>query len=151
MNQRRLAIIMILVAVLMAGFVIYIKREPLVATNKNNTPSAPKVTTLGSLIQPAEPNQKTVEVTVTATDGKLSPSNLTVPAGARVLLTLVNLGKEYHNLTLMGRYLQTATPTIAPSQQIVLSFTPSQAETITYYCSIDDHKKLGEKGTLVIQ
>lgn len=112
---------------------------------------APAVTTLGSLIEPAAPNQKTVEVTVTATDGKFSPANLTVPVGARVLLTFVNLGNEYHNLTIMGKYLQTATPTIAPNQQIILSFTTNHAETITYYCSNDGHEKLGEKGTLVIQ
>lgn len=146
MNKKLIIGVIIILA---AGFLIYTKRGLLVATN--NTPSAPPITTLGSLILPASPDQKTVEVTVTAADGKFSPASLTVPVGARVLLTFVNLGGGYHNLTIMGRYLQTATPTIAPGQQIVVSFMPSHAETITYYCSIDDHEKLGEKGTLVIQ
>ncbi len=153
MSEKKLPVVILLVALVAAGAVLFLTRH---ASRKNVPVSAPKakppaVTTLGSLISPAEPGQKTVELTVTAEGGKFSLSTLAVPVGARVLLTFVNLGSGYHNLTLMGQYLQTATPTIAPSQQFVLAFTPSNAETITYYCSINDHEKLGEKGTLVVQ
>src|SRR5579859_5517941 len=119
MSSKKISIVVIVVGVAVAvaiAVTVYFSRNAALQNNPGAVAEKPPTTPVGSLIEPAAPNQQTVNVTITATDGKFSPANITVPVGARVLLTFVNLGTEYHNLTIMGKYLQTATPTIAPGQ-----------------------------------
>jgi plastocyanin len=150
--KNRLPIVILAVVFVVAIGILLSRKAP---QNNNQVAKPPAVTvTMGSLIEPAAQGQKTVELTVTAAGGKFSPATLNAPVGARVLLTFVNLDSSYHNLTLMGKYLQTATPTIAPNQQVTISFFPSQAKTITYYDSVSatsSASATGMKGTLVIQ
>jgi len=155
MNRKILPAIILIAAALVVLFVFffYKKGSTLMPLGVNTITKGPSVITkLDSQIISAAKGQKTVEVLVKATDYKYDPIDVKVPLNTRILLTFVNLGQQLHNWTAIGKKLRASTPTIAPGQQITISFiTPTSSEAIVTYCSVDDHRGLGERGTLVVQ
>jgi nitrite reductase (NO-forming) len=127
--------------------------------------------------QPAVANAAGMtELTITATELKLEPASLTVPAGQPVRVTFVNQGMLEHDWEIAGLKAtdvkavsvpsglskvlagqMTEKPkqglvyaAAAPGQQTVIEFTPTTAGTYTVACLVPGHKDAGMHGTLVV-
>lgn len=146
MSKNKLSIIIIVIAVVAAA-TLFVSNK---SAPREQAAKAPAAQSVNTLVEPAAKGEETTELTVTARNGKFSPASLSAPVGSRVLLTFVNLDGDYRGWGITGKYLQTATPTIAPNEQATISFSPSKAETITFYDPAHPNDA-GFKGTLVIQ
>lgn len=119
---------------------------------------------------------KATEVTVVATEFRLEPAVLTVPAGRPVRLTFANRGAvehdwEAHGLTATDVRVISAPPNIpqrlgdevnqkaargiphpmaGPGQQMVIEFTPTTPGTYDIVCEVPGHKEAGMVGKLVV-
>jgi uncharacterized cupredoxin-like copper-binding protein len=85
-------------------------------------------------------------LSVTASEFKFEPSQLTAPAGQDVTISLTNGGTVEHDLVIDEAGLkihvqpgETATGTVN-----------LQAGTYTFYCSIPGHREAGMEGTLTV-
>jgi plastocyanin len=90
-------------------------------------------------------------VTITLDDYLIRPQELTVPAGQRLRLTIVNRGRLGHTLRIRrgsgaDRFQQ---KTLAPGERSTrrLRLEPG---TYTMYCAIANHEELGMHGTLEV-
>ena len=117
-----------------------------------------------------------LDLTVTASEFKLSSSPLVVPAGRPVRLTFVDKGVAIHNWTVkdlvtrdarvvsaphdlasgfaaeMHTAIAHGTPFVAanPGERAVITFTPTKAGTYKTLCTIPGHAQMGMVGTLVV-
>lgn len=109
------------------------------------------------------------EVTVEAVDIAYQPARLEVTAGQPVRLTLINSGALEHDFSIQriaveavrdsnaGGHtdhagatgdLHTSAP---PGGRSELVFTPTEAGTYQFYCTVAGHKDAGAVGTLVVR
>jgi uncharacterized cupredoxin-like copper-binding protein len=89
-------------------------------------------------------------VSVTESEFKLSPTNLTVKKSGPVTFTVANAGKIPHSLSVEGQGTEKRIPgTIAPgaSQTLKITLKPGKYE---WYCPVDGHKGMGMKGTITV-
>jgi plastocyanin len=89
-------------------------------------------------------------VTITLDDYLIRPQQLTVPAGKRLTVTIVNHGRLGHTLRIRqgsgaDRFQQ---KTLAPGERSTRRLR-LQPGTYTMYCAIANHEELGMHGTLV--
>lgn len=89
------------------------------------------------------------EMTVEGDEYSFSPSTITLVAGERVRLVFNNIGNLPHNLTVQG--LGIATRTIGAGQAGSIEFTPETSGTITFYCSVGNHRAQGMEGELTVE
>ena len=87
------------------------------------------------------------------------PSELSVPAGARVNLTFTNedacgpagpIGSPIvHDWTLEDTP-DAETKQLGPCESQMITFTAPAAGAYTYYCAVGDHRQRGMEGTLTV-
>ncbi|MBI3397535.1 cupredoxin domain-containing protein, partial [Candidatus Woesebacteria bacterium] len=100
----------VLVAVGAAGlFLMYGKSGSSNVYNSANVANPTSVPTAAA-VQPSGSDKSAKEVTVEASEFKLSPSTINLKVGEKVSLTFKNTGAASHNFTIPG--LQVATKTI---------------------------------------
>ena len=89
------------------------------------------------------------EIVVEGDEFSFSPSSITVNAGEKVKLTFNNTGNFPHNFTVQG--LGVATKTIGAGQSDTIEFTVDEGGTLTFFCSVGNHKAQGMEGTLTVE
>ncbi|HLF71713.1 MAG TPA: cupredoxin domain-containing protein [Dehalococcoidia bacterium] len=94
---------------------------------------------------PAPPAGTTV--TVTAVDFSFNPLTLTVKVGQPVFLTLINSGSASHSFTISG---VADTGILGGGTAKQITFTPTSAGTLTFFCLIHGVGSGSMKGTLTV-
>ena len=89
------------------------------------------------------------EIVVEGSEFSFSPSSITVNAGEKVKLTFNNVGNFPHNFTVQG--LGVATRTIGAGQSDTVEFTVEESGTLTFFCSVGNHRAQGMEGTLAVE
>jgi nitrite reductase (NO-forming) len=109
----------------------------------------PSATTPGSSNQPtlAAASSLPTNISITASEFKFSPTNIQVPVGQKVTLTLQNTGVVEHDVTVSsaGFSLQARA-----GQTTTGDFTFDKPGVFDFFCSIPGHKDAGMKGTLTV-
>lgn len=101
---------------------------------------------LAAVAAPPVPGDEVRTVTVTATEFAFEPSTIRVQAGEKLRIRLHNEGTLSHNLHVAGAGVQTATVQGGASGSVTL--TPTEAETLRFYCKVPGHREAGMKGAL---
>lgn len=87
------------------------------------------------------------EFTVTSTGFRFNPATLTVNRGDTVRITYKN-GGGTHKWTIDE--FKAATRILNSGEGQTIEFVADQAGTFEYYCSVQNHRQMGMKGTLVV-
>lgn len=95
------------------------------------------------------PTPKIDVFNISAVEFSYSPNSITVKSGDTVKINFSNNGGYSHNLTIEG--LNIATQTINPGQTDIIQFTAPAPGTYNFFCSVDLHRDLGLRGTLIVQ
>lgn len=90
----------------------------------------------------------TQTVTLEATEFAFQPKTLRVKKGQTVTLTLKNMGKMPHDWVVDE--LGARTKVIASGDMDTIEFTPQQAGTFEYYCSVGLHRANGMVGKITV-
>lgn len=110
------------------------------------------------------------ELTVTAVDLAYEPETLEVMAGRPVILTMVNEGAIEHDFSIMEIHVEAVGEVheeemehemggMDPELHFAahagetssLEFTPTEAGSYEFFCSVAGHKEAGMVGTLVVK
>jgi len=93
------------------------------------------------------PSPGATAIRVVARDFSLSPSELEIPAGRTVNVTLVNEGDLFHDITIpaLGFGLSASSDTSASG-----ALTPPNPGRYEFFCSVHGHREAGMSGTLVV-
>ncbi len=89
------------------------------------------------------------EITVTGNEFTFSPSTITVQAGESIFLIFNNTGSATHNLTIQE--LGVETRTIGGGQTDTIEFVAEEATTLSFHCSVGNHRDLGMEGELIVE
>ncbi len=89
------------------------------------------------------------EITVTGSEFSFSPSTITVQAGESILLIFNNTGSTTHNLTIQE--LGVSTRTIGAGQSDTIEFVAEETATLSFHCSVGNHRDLGMEGELIVE
>jgi plastocyanin len=87
-------------------------------------------------------------ITVTLTEFKFDPMNVTVSPGQAVNLTLKNTGSVDHTWVVVGT---TVKFTVAAGKTTTQTFTAPAAGTYVIDCDIAGHKEAGMVGQLIVK
>lgn len=88
-------------------------------------------------------------ITVTATEFKFDPANLTVKRGQEVVVTIQNRGTVVHDWVIKDLNVQS--PKIQPGQSATVRFTPQRSGTFKIECIEPGHAAAGMVGQLTVQ
>jgi plastocyanin len=109
--------------------------------------------TLTAAIAAAQGGTST-NITITETEFKLDPAQVTVPLNTPVQFTVKNAGTIEHNLKfeLPSANIEQNlfTQNLKPGETRTGSFTFTQAGNWEMYCPVDDHEGAGMKGTVMV-
>lgn len=94
-------------------------------------------------------NQETQEIMVTGNEFSFSPSTITVQSGQPVRLVFTNIGKMPHDFIVDE--MNVRTKIIKSGETDAVTFTPTQAGTFSFYCSVGNHRTQGMEGTITVQ
>lgn len=89
------------------------------------------------------------EIAVSAKEFAYSPSTINLKKNERVRIKFTNDGGMTHNLVIEG--MDVSTKNIGSGESDSVEFTPLQAGTFTFFCSIDSHRGLGLEGKMIVQ
>ncbi len=89
-----------------------------------------------------------LEVTVTNTEFKFEPAEITARPGQTINLTLVNKGSIEHTWVLAAANVKV---TVQPGQTGKQTFTAPAAGTYDILCDVAGHKEAGMVGKLVVK
>lgn len=149
-------LVVVIVIALAAGGIWYFKSsqassvppdatEQILNVEDTVAPALPSPETTGS----EERTEKTVkEVLVEGAEYKFLPDTLTLKKGEKVRLVFKNTGKMTHNWVVDELGVQTKV--ISGGSEETIEFTPDQAGTFEYYCSVGKHRQMGMVGTLTV-
>jgi len=99
---------------------------------------------------PRRKKNSAAEITVSAKEGfNFKPGRLEVEAGGEVVLTFENDGRMSHNLHIPE--LDVATETIGPGKSVTVRFTPDNAGTFSFLCTVPGHEQAGMVGDLTVR
>lgn len=87
-------------------------------------------------------------VDVTATDLAFDPTAITVDAGDRVNLRLVNRGQVFHDLTIPDLDVTLAAE---PGETVTAGITVDTPGTHEFLCTVPGHADAGMRGTLTVR
>ena len=87
-------------------------------------------------------------VDVTATDLAFDPTAITVDAGDRVNLRLVNRGQVFHDLTIPDLDVTLAAE---PGETVTAGITVDTPGTYEFLCTVPGHADAGMRGTLTVR
>lgn len=88
------------------------------------------------------------EFTVDGSNYSFNPAEIRVKKGDTVKITFKD-GDGQHNLVVDGYNVSTST--IGPGSTDSVTFVADKAGTFEYFCSVDSHRDLGMKGSLVVE
>lgn len=86
--------------------------------------------------------------TVTMTEFKFEPANLTVKRGQEVVITLQNRGTVVHDWNVKD--LNVNSPKVQPGQSATVRFTPNRTGTFRIECLEPGHAEAGMVGQLTV-
>jgi uncharacterized cupredoxin-like copper-binding protein len=86
--------------------------------------------------------------TVTMTEFKFDPANLTVKRGQEVVITLQNKGTVVHDWNVQD--LGVSSPKVQPGQSATVRFTPQRTGTFKIECLEPGHAEAGMVGQLTV-
>ena len=89
-----------------------------------------------------------VNVTVSLTEFKFDPMNVTVSPGQTVNLTLINKGSIDHTWVVVGTAVKF---TVGAGKTTTQTFTAPAAGTYVIDCDIAGHKEAGMVGQLIVK
>ena len=89
------------------------------------------------------------EITVSGSEFSFSPSTITVQEGESIMLTFSNSGSATHNLIIQE--LGVETRTIGAGQTDTIEFVAEEAATLSFHCSVGNHRALGMEGELIVE
>ncbi len=96
----------------------------------------------------------TTNITITETEFKLDPAQITVPLNTPVQFSVKNAGTIEHNLKFelpSANISQNLfTQNLKPGETRTGSFTFTKAGTWEMYCPVDNHEGAGMKGTVIV-
>ena len=87
------------------------------------------------------------EVRVTAANFSLTPSEIYLPKGSSVNITLVNTSDQSHDLTAPGLGLHVVA---GPGETRTTSLSNLAAGRYDAYCSVPGHAQLGMRATIIV-
>ncbi len=87
------------------------------------------------------------EIVVEATEMAFDPSSVEVAAGEPVNLTVTNVGRAFHDLTIDELDLQVD---VASGQTATVGLEIDEPGEYVYYCSVPGHASAGMQGTLTV-
>lgn len=90
-----------------------------------------------------------VDVTLRLVDYAFQPATVEVTPGVRVRLTLVNEGREPHELEIEGQDWEVAS--LRPGEQVTVVFTAPRVGVYEMACHVPGHYERGMKGSLVVR
>ncbi len=105
----------------------------------------------GDNIETVEPTAAVVQSQVIEVEGGefyFKPNEIRVKKGQEVTLVLNNVN-GFHDLVIDE--LNVRTKQIQGGQSERVTFTPTEAGSFEYYCSVGKHRQMGMKGTLVVE
>lgn len=136
-------------ALLLTGVVVVslvvsqVKNRQSSATTQPVNPTKTQVSTESS------PSATAVkEVVIEGSNFKFVPDTFTVKSGETVKITFKNV-QGMHDFVVDS--LNIKTPVIQTNQDATVEFVATAPGTYEFYCSIDTHRQIGMKGTLVIE
>jgi plastocyanin len=89
--------------------------------------------------------------TITLDDYTIRPQEITVPAGRRLTITVVNHGRLGHTFRIRGQsHVVFALTTIPPGGSKSKSFSPGPGHYTTF-CALANHEELGMRGKLTVR
>jgi plastocyanin len=88
--------------------------------------------------------------TVTGTDYKFDPANVTVKVNQPATVTLRNTSTQVHDWTVQGLD-KAVTGQAAGGQSATITFTPTKTGTFKVICNQPGHEQLGMVGQLIVQ
>ena len=97
--------------------------------------------------------QQVKEVEVVAENMSYSPNEIRATPGQQLRVTLINKGKEEHNIEfeLPEGDKELESP-VQPGNRATLSLqAPQKAGTYTIYCPVKNHKEKGMTGKLIVE
>lgn len=89
------------------------------------------------------------EVIVEGSEFAFSPDSVTLAKDVPVRLVFRNTGDMTHDWVVDELGVRTAI--ISAEQESIIEFTPTEAGTFEYYCSVGNHREMGMVGTLVVE
>jgi plastocyanin len=96
----------------------------------------------------------TTNITISETEFKLDPAQITVPLNTPVQFTVKNAGTVEHNLKfeLPSANIEQNlfSQNLKPGETRTGSFTFTKAGSWEMYCPVDDHEGAGMKGTVMV-
>jgi plastocyanin len=97
--------------------------------------------------------QKTRNIEITASDYKFTPSEFTVPEGAKVTVTLTNKAHKPHNIQFHfpGGHTVKLPKDIGFNESASLEFTAPGPGTYSFKCPVDLHSTFGMKGKMTVK
>lgn len=91
--------------------------------------------------------QTTLQVHLHDTD--IRPQSFSASVGEKVNITVVNQGKDVHNLVIPDFYI--FTQNLKPGEQVKVSFTPDKTGSFPYYSDTGGKPEPGLQGTMHVQ
>lgn len=144
-----ITLVVVVVLVVIGWYLMNRSQKTAVTPSPEATPMASNSASPKASASDSAMMGKMTELKVSGGDFSFTPSNLSVKAGEKVMITFQNNGKFPHNLTIDK--LGIATKTIGPGQSDTVEFTPDQKGTFAIYCSVDAHRQKGMEGTIQVQ
>ncbi len=88
------------------------------------------------------------QVSLTLTEFKFEPSEISVKRGQRVVINIANKGTTEHNFTVPD--LNVVSKTVPAGQSGTVEFTPDKTGTFKFDCSMPGHEAAGMVGRINI-
>ena len=108
-----------------------------------------KPTSDSRVSQPTPVEQTVREITVTGSEYKFSPGNISVARGEQVRIIFQNSGTLPHNLTI--NKLGIDTDTIPGGGSTTIEFVAGKTGIFTMFCSVGNHRSLGMEGEVEVK
>ncbi|HEX6976777.1 MAG TPA: cupredoxin domain-containing protein [Patescibacteria group bacterium] len=156
MNKKTLYIVIaIVIIVLVGGGLILVNG---MSSNSNTTTTETNPTALNSDLPTATPNSTVQPVattqgtsqtfTVEGGDFFFKPNEIRVKKGDTVKI-IFNNSNGVHDFVIDE--FNVRTKTIPDGESDTIEFVADKAGSFEYYCSVSNHRRLGMKGTLIVE
>lgn len=87
-------------------------------------------------------------VQVSLHDGSISPTHIEAQKGAKLQITVHNVGKQVHNFVIPSFYV--FTQNLSPGSQVNVSFAPAKTGAFRYYSDKAGKPEPGMEGVLTV-
>ena len=133
----------------LGGYYVYANRGGMDTANQNATPTAAVTATpTGTTSTESGMTGEVKIVEVEAGSFYFKPNQITVKKGEKVRLTLKSVSMMHDFVV---DELGIRTPITTDGNSNTVEFTANTAGRFEYYCSVGNHRKNGQVGTLVVE